>query len=47
MSPLANIAFGGLAYKIVGRLYKDVVTINTSCGKRNIYVGPGTSAVIK
>ena len=39
--------FGGLTYEILGRPYPDVVTINTSKGKRNIYVGKGTGAVIK
>lgn len=44
---LTPSAFGGLTYEILGRPYKDVVTIMTSRGKRNIYVGPDTNAVIK
>lgn len=44
---LTPSAFGGLTYKIVGRPYTDVVTINTSRGKRNIYVAKSTGAVIK
>lgn len=44
---LTPAAFGGLTYKILGRPYPDVVTINTGRGKRNIYVGPETGAVIK
>lgn len=39
--------YGGLTYEIIGRPYPDVVTINTSRGKRNIYVGPETGAVIR
>lgn len=39
--------YGGLTYQILGRPYPNVVTINTSRGKRNIYVGPGTGAIIK
>ena len=39
--------YGGLTYDILGRPYPDVVTINTSKGKRNIYVGKGTGAVVK
>lgn len=39
--------YGGLTYTILGRPYPDVVTINTSKGKRNIYVGKGTGAVVK
>lgn len=44
---LTPSAFGGLTYDIVGEPYKDVVTIETSKGKRNIYVGKDTSAIIK
>lgn len=44
---LTPSAFGGLTYEILGSPYPDVVTINTSKGKRNIYVGKGTGAVIK
>ncbi|WP_246880450.1 N-acetylmuramoyl-L-alanine amidase [Sporosarcina sp. 6E9] len=44
---LTPSAFGGLTYDILGRPYPNVVTINTGRGKRNIYVGPGTGAVIK
>ena len=39
-------AFGGLEYEILGKPYPDVVTINTSRGKRNIYVANGTGAKI-
>lgn len=39
--------YGGLTYDILGRPYPDVVTINTSKGKRNIYVGKGTGAVVR
>lgn len=39
--------YDGLRYEILDRPYPDVVTINTSRGKRNIYVGPETGAVIK
>lgn len=39
--------YGGLTYEILGRPYTDVVTINTGRGKRNIYVGKGTGAIIK
>lgn len=44
---LTPAAFGGLTYDILDRPYQNVVTINTSRGKRNIYVGPETGAVIK
>lgn len=44
---LTPSAFGGLTYEILGRPYANVVTINTGRGKRNIFVGPGTGAVIK
>lgn len=44
---LTPSAFGGLTYEILDTPYPDVVTINTSRGKRNIYVGKGTGAVIK
>ncbi|MEK3887238.1 peptidoglycan DD-metalloendopeptidase family protein [Bacillus sp. FSL K6-3431] len=44
---LTPSAFGGLTYEIIGKPYADVVTINTSRGKRNIYVGKGTGAIIK
>lgn len=44
---LTPSAFGGLTYEILDRPYQHVVTIMTSRGKRNIYVGPGTGAVIK
>ena len=40
--------FGGLTYEILGKPQKDVVTIQTQdYGKVNIYVGPGTGAIIK
>lgn len=39
--------YGGLTYEILDRPYPNVVTINTSRGKRNIYVGPETGAVIR
>lgn len=38
--------FGGLEYEIIGKPQKDVVTINTSRGKRNIYVASSTGAKI-
>jgi N-acetylmuramoyl-L-alanine amidase CwlA len=44
---LTPSAFGGLTYDIIGRPYTDVVTIKTSKGNRNIYVGKGTGAIIK
>ena len=44
---LTPSAFGGLTYEILGRSYADIVTINTSRSKRNIFVGPSTGAVIK
>ncbi len=44
---LTPSAFGGLTYDILGKPYPNVVTINTGRGKRNIYVGPETGAVIK
>lgn len=44
---LSPYKFGGLTYEILDRPYPDVVTINTSKGKRNIYVGKGTGALIK
>ncbi|MBD8006222.1 N-acetylmuramoyl-L-alanine amidase [Bacillus norwichensis] len=39
--------YGGLTYDILDRPYPNVVTIMTSRGKRNIYVGPETGAVIR
>ena len=44
---LTPSAFGGITYEILGRPQANVVTVNTSRGKRNIFVGPGTGAVIK
>lgn len=44
---LTPSVFGGLTYDVLGTPYTDVVTIKTSRGKRNIYVGPGTGAKIK
>lgn len=44
---LTPSAFGGLTYEILGKPYADVVTVETSRGKRNIYVGKGTGAIIK
>ena len=44
---LTPSAFGGITYEIVGRPQANVVTVNTSHGKRNIFVGPGTGAIIK
>lgn len=44
---LTPSAFGGLTYEILGRPYANVVTVNTGRGKRNIFVGSGTGAVIK
>ncbi|AIC95428.1 N-acetylmuramoyl-L-alanine amidase [Shouchella lehensis] len=43
---LTPSAFGGLEYEVLARPQKDVVTINTSRGRRNIYVGSNTSARI-
>ncbi|WP_433957003.1 peptidoglycan recognition protein family protein [Cytobacillus horneckiae] len=43
---LTPAAFGGLTYEVLGSPQANVVTINTSKGKRNIYVGPDTSAKI-
>lgn len=39
--------YGGLTYEILDEPYPNVVTIQTSRGKRNIYVGPDTPAIIK
>lgn len=39
--------YGGITYEILGEPYPNVVTVKTSKGKRNIYVGPGTGAIIK
>lgn len=39
--------YGGLTYDVLDRPYPNVVTIMTGRGKRNIYVGPETGAVIK
>ncbi|WP_304956760.1 N-acetylmuramoyl-L-alanine amidase [Virgibacillus sp. AGTR] len=44
---LTPARYGGLTYKILDKPYPDVVTIKTGRGKRNIYVGSGTSAIIK
>ncbi|WBL16462.1 LysM peptidoglycan-binding domain-containing protein [Sutcliffiella sp. NC1] len=44
---LTPAAFGGLTYEILNRPQSNVVTIKTSRGKRNIYVGPDTSATFK
>lgn len=43
---LTPSVFGGLKYEILGRPFPDVVTINTSRGKRNIFVAPSTGARI-
>ena len=43
---LTPSAFGGLEYEILDKPYTDVVTIDTSRGKRNIYVANGTGARI-
>ena len=43
---LAPSRFGGLEYEILARPQRDVVTIRTSRGKRNIYVAPSTGAKI-
>lgn len=43
---LTPAAFGGLTYEVLGRPQANVVTIHTSRGKRNMNVGPGTSAKI-
>ncbi len=39
-------AYGGLEYEILGKPFPDVVTIQTSRGKRNIYVASSTGAKI-
>lgn len=39
-------AFGGLEYEIIGKPQKDVVTIKTSRGNRNIFVASSTGAKI-
>lgn len=44
---LTPSAFGGITYEILGRPYANVVTVNTGRGKRNIFVGPNTGAIIK
>ncbi|MYL56214.1 hypothetical protein GLW20_01685 [Virgibacillus halodenitrificans] len=44
---LTPARYGGLKYEILDEPYPNVVTIKTGRGKRNIYVGPGTSAEIK
>ena|SRR5699024_10728088 len=45
---LSPSKFGGLTYDILDKPQADVVTIQTADkGKRNIYVGKGTGAVIK
>ncbi|MFD1452265.1 N-acetylmuramoyl-L-alanine amidase [Oceanobacillus sojae] len=41
---LTPAAFGGLTYDILAEPYPNVVTIQTGRGRRNIYVGPDTSA---
>ncbi|MEK5425377.1 N-acetylmuramoyl-L-alanine amidase [Cytobacillus sp. FSL R7-0680] len=43
---LTPAAFGGLTYEILDKPQASVVTIKTSRGKRNIYVGADTSAKI-
>ncbi|OHX53894.1 hypothetical protein BB776_01575 [Planococcus salinarum] len=43
---LTPARFGGLEYEILARPQRDVVTIMTSKGKRNIYVAPATGAKI-
>lgn len=43
---LTPAAFGGLTYEILDKPQANVVTIKTSRGKRNIYVGADTSAKI-
>lgn len=43
---LTPARFGGLEYEILAHPQKDVVTIETSKGKRNIYVAPSTGAKI-
>ena len=44
---LTPSAFGGLSYEILAMPYPDVATIETSRGKRNIYVAPSTGAIIQ
>lgn len=43
---LTPARFGGLEYEVVERPLPNVVTINTSKGKRNIYAAPSTGARI-
>ncbi|MEW9503302.1 hypothetical protein [Jeotgalibacillus marinus] len=43
---LTPSAFGGLEYEILGKPSTDVITIDTSKGKRNIYVAANTGAKI-
>lgn len=43
---LTPARYGGLEYEILRRPYANVVTIKTSKGKRNIYVGSDTDAKI-
>ncbi|HSJ38858.1 MAG TPA: hypothetical protein VK945_11665, partial [Planococcus sp. (in: firmicutes)] len=43
---LTPARFGGLEYEILARPQRDVVTIRTSRGKRNIYVASSTGATI-
>lgn len=44
---LTPSVYGGLTYEILDEPYPNVVTIKTSKGNRNIYVGNDTSAIIK
>lgn len=45
---LAPARYNGLTYEILARPQKDVVTIRTQTfGEVNIFVGPGTGAIIK
>lgn len=43
---LTPARFGGLEYEVVGRPHPNIVTINTSKGKRNIYAAPSTGAKV-
>lgn len=41
---LTPARFGGLEYEVIGRPLPNVVTVDTSKGKRNIYAAPSTGA---
>lgn len=41
---LTPARFGGLEYEVLGRPFPNVVTVETSKGKRNVYAAPSTGA---